>query len=360
MISADGIRMAEDKITEILKWEVPKTVKDVQRFLGFANFYRRFIQDFSKVCKPLTDLTKKGKTSEWPESAQGAFELLKQRFTTAPVLRHFDPTLQTVVETDASNFAIGAILSQQYLKRLHPVAFHSRKMDKAEINYEIHDKEMLAIVSAFKECRRYLEGAQHEVLVFIDYKNLEYFTTTKVLNRRQARWAQELAGYEFKSIYSPGAQNGKPDALSRRSEYRPAVTGQGETEDSENQPISRILSPDQLVSQADYELEDSTPRVIVSSAMLQKLPRVKFHQNLLNEVSTAGSRDPKWEEIKCQLEGKVKTYKEYEWDSTSNSLYYKDRLYVPDNKELRRSIVEKEHDSVVAGHMGADKTIELV
>jgi hypothetical protein len=150
--------------------------------------------------------------------------MLKWRFTTATILRHFDPTLPTVMETDASDFAIGVVLSQQVEGRLHPVAFHSRKMDKVEINYEIHDKEMIVVVSGFKEWRRYLEGVQFQLIVYIDHKNLEYFTTTKVLNWRQARWAQELAGYDFKIVYHPGTQNGKPDALSRR-EYRPLKGG---------------------------------------------------------------------------------------------------------------------------------------
>ena len=95
----------------------------------------------------------------------------------APTLRHFDPALPTVMETDASDFAIGALLSQQVEGRLHPVAFNSRKMDKAEINYEIHDNEMLAVVSAFKEWRRYLEGARFQIIVYTDHKNLEYFNS---------------------------------------------------------------------------------------------------------------------------------------------------------------------------------------
>ena len=104
-----------------------------------------------------------------------------------------------IIETDASDFAIGAILSQRDEEgRLHPVAFHSRKFQPAEINYEIHDQELLAIVDAFKHWRRYCEGATNQVQVFSDHQNLEYFTTTKVLNRRQARWAQELAGIDFR------------------------------------------------------------------------------------------------------------------------------------------------------------------
>ena len=141
-----------------------------------------------------------------------------------------------IIETDASDFALGAILSQRNNERkLHPVAFHSWKIQLAEINYEIHDKELLAIVDAFKHWRRYCEGAVHQVQVFSDHHNLEYFTTTKVLNRRQARWAQELAGIDFRIYYRPGTQNGKPDTLSRRSEYRPEKGG------IENQPITAVL-----------------------------------------------------------------------------------------------------------------------
>jgi hypothetical protein len=157
----------------------------------------------------------KGKKFEWSDAAERAFKILKAAFTSAPILRHFDPRLPMVIETDVSDFAIGAILSQVENGCLKPVAFHSRKMDKAEINYEIHDKEMLAIISAFKEWRRYLEGTSFKITVYSDHKNLEYFATTKVLNHRQARWSQELAGYDFKIVYRPGSKNGKPDALSR-------------------------------------------------------------------------------------------------------------------------------------------------
>ena len=106
------------------------------------------------------------------------------------------------METNALDFALSAVLSQRDDEnRLHPIAFHSRKFSSAEINYEIHDKELLAVVDSFKHWRRYLEGATHQVQVYSDHQNLEYFTTTKVLNQRQARWAQELAGIDFKIYY---------------------------------------------------------------------------------------------------------------------------------------------------------------
>jgi len=167
---------------------------------------------------------------------EAAFRELKHRFTTALILAHFDPKKPVIMETDASDFALGAVLSQRNEEgRLHPVAFHSRKFQPAEINYEIHNKELLAIVDAFKHWRRYYQGATHQVQVFLDHHNLEYFTTTKVLNRRQARWVQELASIDFKIYYRPGTQNGKPDALSRRSEYRPEKGG------AENHPVTRVL-----------------------------------------------------------------------------------------------------------------------
>jgi hypothetical protein len=122
-------------------------------------------------------------------------------------------------------------------------------MDKVEINYEIHVKEMLTIVSVFLEWRRYVEGATHTICVFTDHKNLKYFTTMKILNWRQARWAQDQADYDCKIFYWPGSANGKPDALSTRSEYCPE-SGGGSVKENENQPIHRFLRPDQLVTSA--------------------------------------------------------------------------------------------------------------
>jgi hypothetical protein len=228
IITPDGMRMAKDKTEAIHDWQTPQSLRDVQSFLGFANFYRRFIFGFSKICRPLTESTKGDKKDwRWTPEMETAFVNLKEWFTTAPILTHFNPKRQCIVETDASDFALGAVLSQKEDDdMLHPIAYHSRKFSTAEINYEIHDKELLAVVDSFKIWRRYLEGTLLTVLVYNDDQNLEYFTTTKVLIRRQARWAQELAGIDFKICYCSGSQNGKPDILSRGSEYRPPKGGE--------------------------------------------------------------------------------------------------------------------------------------
>jgi len=161
------------------------------------------------------------KDFHWGREQEEAFEELQKSFTTTPILWHFYPEPKTVVEADASDFALGCVLSQYQGRRLHPVAFHSRKLNSAERNYEIHDKELLAIMEAFKEWNRYFWGEEEPVTVYTDYQNLQSFLTKKVWNQRQIRWAQELTNYNFKIVYRPGSRGGKPHALSRRPEYCP-------------------------------------------------------------------------------------------------------------------------------------------
>ena len=160
------------------------------------------------------------------------------------MLKHFDPKRPAILETDASDYALGGILSQKHpapptsTERLYPVAFHYRKFTPAEINYDTCDKELLAIVDCFKRWRRYLESAIHQVAVITDHNNLELFATTKILNRRQARWAQELAGYDFKIYFRPGKRNAKADYLSRRPEHL--------EEGGDGRPSEPILKPEML------------------------------------------------------------------------------------------------------------------
>jgi len=222
VVATDGVTMNEKKVESVKAWRAPASVKDVQIFIGFANFYRRFIKNFSAICAPITNLLKGDpKKFFWGKEQQEAFDDLKRRFISAPILCHFYPELDTVVETDASDYALGCILSQFHGKRLHPVAFHSRKLSPAERNYDIHDKELLAILVAFMEWKHYLEGTEKPITVYTDHQNLQYFLTTKAWTHRQIRWAQKLCGFNFKIIYRPGIKGGKPDALSRRPEYRP-------------------------------------------------------------------------------------------------------------------------------------------
>ena len=157
----------------------------------------------------------------WGPEQDKAFPELKQRFTSAPILASVYPDRKTVIETDGSDFALGCILSHYLGKRLHPVAFHSRKLNDAERNYEIHDKKLLAILEAFREWQYYLLGGDEPVTVYTDHQNLQYFLTTKVRNPRKIRLAQWLANLNFKIVYRLGSRGGKAEALSRLLEYRP-------------------------------------------------------------------------------------------------------------------------------------------
>jgi hypothetical protein len=198
IITRDHVSMDPAKTSEIAKWPQPSTVKQVQSFLGFANFYRKFIRTYSKIAAPLTEITKKERGFQWLKAQKQAFLNLKSQFTKAPMLQMFNPELETFVETDASDFALGACLSQKQPDgKRRPVAFYSRKFTPAELNYDIHDKELLAVVAAFEQWEVYLLGPKYRVTVYSDHKNLTSFTTTKKLNRRQVRWAEMLAQFNF-------------------------------------------------------------------------------------------------------------------------------------------------------------------
>ena len=205
IISKDGIKMDPKKIETIQNWNTPENLKDVRAFIGFANFYRRFIKGFSRLAGPLTALSKKKIPFVWTADCARAFIDLKTMFTSDDVLLHFDPDKESVVETDSSDYVNAGVLSQYDDNGvLRPVAFFSRRLSPAECNYEIYDKELLAIIRAFEEWRPELQGAAYPVKVITDHKNLEYFTTTKQLSRRQARWAEYLSRFDFKITYRPG------------------------------------------------------------------------------------------------------------------------------------------------------------
>ena len=189
----------------------------MQRFLGFAHFYRRFIRNYSGLAAPLTALTSTSVQFVWSPAAERAFQDLKRRFTSAPILTQPDPNRQFIVEVDASDVGVGAILSQRSAKdgKVHPYAFFSHRLTPSEHNYDVGNRELLAVKLALEEWRHWLEGSSVPFLVWTDHKNLEYIRTAKRLNSRQARWCLLFSRFNFTLSFRPGSKNGKPDALSR-------------------------------------------------------------------------------------------------------------------------------------------------
>ena len=160
IIGEDGVRMEKEKVQGVVEWPVPKSIKDVQKFLGLANYYRRFVKDFAKIAKLLHEITRKETKWSWGEKQQRAFEELKERFMTEPVLVTPDLDKEMRVEVDVSDFAMGGVLSMKCEdERWRPVAYISKSLNEAERNYEIHNKEMLVIIRCLEICRHFLEGA---------------------------------------------------------------------------------------------------------------------------------------------------------------------------------------------------------
>ena len=201
----------------VLKWPTPKCVKDMQKFLGLANYYHQFIEGFALVARPLHDMVKRDKKWDWTERQEKVFKKLKEWFTKELVLAAPDIDKKMRMEVDALDYAMEGVLSMECEDGLwRPVAFLSKLLNETERNYEIHDKEMLAIVRGLEAWRYLLEGAQSKFEIWTDHKNLEYFMKAQKLNRRQACWALYLSRFDFTLKHVLGTEMGKADGLSKR------------------------------------------------------------------------------------------------------------------------------------------------
>ncbi|KAI1004468.1 hypothetical protein K3495_g3747 [Podosphaera aphanis] len=188
--------MDPDKVKAILEWEQPTSKRQLHRFLGFANFYRRSVKNFSELTRPLHGLTKKDAAWVGTLGCESSFENLKKAFTKAPSLVVFNWSRKTGVEVDASNWACG----------------HSTQ----EFNYDIYDKELFGVIKSLEEWWLELEDLQNQFDILTDHENLQTFQTTKELNQRQMRWADFLSRFNFRLVYRPGSVNTRADAMSRR------------------------------------------------------------------------------------------------------------------------------------------------
>jgi len=223
IITKDGIRPDPSKLYAVKEFPMPKTVKDVQSFLGLAGYYRKFIEDFSKIAKPLTKLTKKGEKFNWTAEQQNSFQLLKEKLTTAPVLNYPDFQQEFVVTTDASDYAIGAVLSQGPAGQDRPIAYASRILCKAEQNYNTTEKELLAIVWAVKYFRPYLYGTKFKIVT--DHRPLIWLFNITDPGSRLIRWRLKLEEYDYEIVHKAGkSRNPTPtddqhvNSISRRNE----------------------------------------------------------------------------------------------------------------------------------------------
>ena len=363
IISYNGVQMDPAKIKTINEWPAPKNVKEVQMFLGLCNYYRTFIPNFSKRTMAMTELLKKDVVFNWNKDCSESFMDLKSAFTTDILLAFPNAEKPYIVETDASGYAIGGILSQENDQgNLRPIAFYSRKFNSAERNYEVYDQELLAIKECFAIWRQYLLGAKHKVQVYSDHRNLQWFSTTRQLNRRQVRWSMMFADFDFEIIHRPGSSC-KPDAISRRPDY---------FDKNDHLPQPNVLLKPELFRKSYHGNQGITKEPIVCYDILlhpSKLSKVPIQNNLKHLASiTMGTKGTNI--IECirkeqQLDPLVQTIKadplsrpkeiDRPISCINRLLYVGNRLYVPESCQLL--VLQDNHDHIAAGHPGINNTM---
>ncbi|MBW0584067.1 hypothetical protein O181_123782, partial [Austropuccinia psidii MF-1] len=300
VVSSEGLKMDQAKVQQILNWPPPRNLKALQSFLGFANFYRHFIKNYSKKISSLTSFLKKDSCFPLNEEALSQFHQLKEAFTTAPVLSHFNPSLPIIVSDSGK----------------YPIAFGSGKRIPAKLNYEINDKELHGIVWALKRWRAFLLSLSSPFEVLTDHSSLQNFMSSKVLTHHQAHWAEFLSEFHFSITYCPGRLATLMDTLSH---WDNIYVERGE----------------------DF---------------IKKNP-MNF-QHLIKQDEKALWQDSQYRSILQEL-GKGKSIQDYSLDSSSQLLLFKDRVVVPNVPTIQLRILQKRHDSPLAGHPGQEKTLKL-
>jgi hypothetical protein len=344
ILSPKGLRMDELKIKVIQDWPQPQKVKDTQLFLGFTNFYRWFIFDYSEIIILLTQLTWKDAWWVWMDKCQWAFNWLKIVFTMAPVLTHWEPDTDMYIKTDASNYAIATILSWLCEdSEIWPIAFHSCTLPSTELNYDVHDKELLAIFKAFWMWRHYLEGSQMPVLVFMDHKNLKYFSTMKMLMHQQAWWSEYLSAFNMVIYFWPGCLNEKPNLLTHHWDIYPcnSESGYGSMNLLNCCPI---FTAEQLAH---------------SHRATELLDRY-LHRTFLLNISAlhVDIRDGLWKDPVAAKN--MESPPDSRWTIANGFLFLDGKMYVPDDPNLKLWILQMCHDHMLASHPGMNKTTMLV
>ncbi|KAJ9516510.1 hypothetical protein QJQ45_011138 [Haematococcus lacustris] len=349
IITSTGIACDPSKLAAINSWPVPTTVHDVRSFLGLANYYRRFVNNFSSIAAPLTALTqadghdKQGKVT-WTSTQQSAFDALKQALTSAPILIAPDPAQPYTLRCDASGIGIGAVLSQGTGPAERVVAYHSRKLLPAERNYPTHEQELLSLVEALKVWRHYLLGA-HFTLLTDNWANKHLQTQPRLDSRRQARWMEVLQEYNCHIDHIPGKQNVVADALSRRADYQLYTSALGIPLAPNTPGIP--LAP----NTPGIPLAPNNPGIPTATGTESlSAPHPQLH---IDEQSATA--DPQYQRhLAAALAGKARQFQ-----IQGNLMYHTGRgtrrLYIPVGP-MRTALLREAHDIPISGHLGRDKT----
>jgi hypothetical protein len=268
IISEGGISVDPSKVNDVLSWKTPQNVSDIRSFLSLVGYYRRFIDGFSKISKPMTELLVKGKTFEWTPRRETSFQELKKRLTTAPVLTMPNVERPFSIYCDASGQGLGCVLMQDG----HVVAYASRQLRRHEEKYPTHDLELAVLVHALKIWRHYIIGERCEV--YSDHKSLKYIFTQPDLNLRQRRWLELIKDYDLGINYHPGKANVVADDLSRRSHVNMLATRELLPEfckEFEKLNLGWVSSTEVITMEVDSTLEQDIRKGQLEDAKIQEI-----------------------------------------------------------------------------------------
>jgi transposase InsO family protein len=303
-----------------LEWPTPKKKEDVAAFRGLTGYYRQYIKRFSDKFRPLNELL--SKDFDWKEREEEAFQKIKDEYRSEKILLIINLEKQIWVYADASDYALGSEISQldENGKR-RPVLFYSRKLLPAEMNYSTADKELLAIVQTLKKFQHYLRGTKYPVIVKSDHRNLRTFMTTKELNARQARWAEELSSYDFVIEHVKGKENVVADALSRRPDYEEA------------KEVDRRMKM----------FKEKEERLILNREFQVKMVHIESQDGIDGKIREETKNDERHPEIPIDEDG----YRRF------NGL-----ILVP--QSLEKEVIKRYHEDIREGHPGEARTVEKI
>lgn len=328
VVTANGVAVDDEKIRAVQAFPVPTNLKQLQRFLGMAGWYHRFVPNFSALTEPLNVLKRKGVKFHWTAECQTAFEAVKQYLISAPVLGHPDFKLPFIVYTDASDVGLGAVLVQRTgIGTEQVLAFASRTLNKAERNYSTTEQECLAVVWAVEKWRYYLEGRPFTVVT--DHSSLMWVFKTQKPSTRLIRWALRLQEFSFTVEYRKGKYNTVPDALSRAP-----------VEDPKHPPVTCAIV---LRSK-----RDTSDQLLVTDENLWKAQQEDpFAQDLYKEITDKGDGVEVHNSHYTILEDKI-----YRVVKLPHKTIY--QVYIPPS--LRQQLLHHYHNSPLSGHLGRYKT----
>jgi hypothetical protein len=384
IVSRDGVRTDPEKIKAVKEWSTPTTLKAVRAFLGLTGYYRRFVENYATLASPLIELTKKGVRFKWTEERQSAFEALKEKMISAPILGYPDKDADFILDTDASDCSIGAVLSQKQDGREVVISYGSRVLSKSERNYCVTRRELLAMVWFTEYYKHYLLGKKF--LLRTDHGSLRWLFQFREPEGQLARWLEKLSIFQFTIEHRAGTKHGNCDAMSR-------IPCSGKCKHCNPEMVEQEINPEKK----EEELFHAAVRMVVNErTLLKEGGRVKqgraarIRQRRKKQQNTVSSweRDikswqdqdinlqkvaswetkPSWAEVSAentevkyywsrfhQLEKQNGMWK-YMWKNSDAQTEVK--LIIPEIG--RESILREHHNSRIAGHFGVERTYQKV